>query len=264
MADRAAAPDDCGVKRGVLSAVAAVTLAATGVAADAARRAPTTFRLVFDGMHTPALLHEGPFTTSASFCSAGFRGGRSHRGGHRDRRAEVQVHRFCRRVHGSHQAGSCRARRERVVADRRGRRCTGEPPWKGNVDERPPQRDDGDPRTITYRSSWQGVVDFDVSPPATSVTKATARKLRKPKGAYQLTFALAFDEPAGNDVSYELTVIDPRTSLRTSKFGETSTGRASVGLRVRPTKRTRVLRVEIDASDPFGNTAHLTTTRRIR
>jgi hypothetical protein len=60
---------------------------------------------------------------------------------------------------------------------------------------------DGDPRTITYRSSWQGVVDFDVSPPATSVTKATARKLRKPKGAYQLTFALAFDEPAVNDVS---------------------------------------------------------------
>jgi hypothetical protein len=56
---------------GLLVAVAAGAMAAAGGAADGARKAPAAFRLVFDGKHTPALQHEGPFTTSASFCLAG-------------------------------------------------------------------------------------------------------------------------------------------------------------------------------------------------
>src|SRR5947208_2140298 len=51
--------------------MAAVALAAGG-AADGARKTPAAFRLGFDGKHTPALLHEGPFTTSASFCLSGY------------------------------------------------------------------------------------------------------------------------------------------------------------------------------------------------
>jgi hypothetical protein len=72
MAGTTEAADDWRVKRGVLTAVATVALATAGAAADGARKSPATFRLVFDGKHTPALLHEGPFSTSASFCLSGY------------------------------------------------------------------------------------------------------------------------------------------------------------------------------------------------
>jgi len=95
-------------------------------------------------------------------------------------------------------------------------------------------------------------------------TWTSARKLRRPKGAYRLRFGLSFSEAAGNVVSYELKVIDPRNRLEVSKFGETSTGTVSLSLRVRPTKRTRVLRIEVEATDPVGNAAQLARTLRIK
>ena len=250
--------------RGLLAALAAVSFAAAGVAADGARRAPTEFRLVFDGKHTPALMHEGPFTTSASFCATGYAADRTIEA---DTDTAVRAftcagttNSFTARItpvpaeHGGN--GSWRiASGTGTLADLRGKGTWSSVRLSGS---------DGDPASITYRSTWQGLVDFDTAPPAIRVTKSSARKLRRPAGAYQLTFALRFDEPAGSAVSYELTVVDPRNSLQTSKFGETTTGTAAVGLRVRPTKRTRILRVKVVATDPVGNTAELTTTRRIK
>jgi hypothetical protein len=65
-------------------------------------------------------------------------------------------------------------------------------------------------------------------------------------------------------VMHVLKIIDPRNRLEVSKFGETSTGTASLSLRVRPTKRTRVLRIEVEATDPVGNAAQLARTLRIK
>jgi len=264
MAERAHALDDWYVQRGVLATIAAATLATTGAAADGASRASVSFRLVFDGMHTAALMHEGPFTTSAAFCAAGHAA---------DLRIEADTETAVRRFSCSGSSDEFTARVKPVPAEHGGNGS-----WqivdgagaltnlrgKGTWTSVRLSGTDGDPRTITYRSTWQGVVDFDASAPAISVSKSSAKKLRRPKGAFQLSFALAFDEAAGNVVSYELTVIDPRTALRVTRFGDTSTGRATAALRVRPTKRTRILRVVVEATDPFGNTAQLATTRRIR
>jgi hypothetical protein len=80
-----------------------------------------------------------------------------------------------------------------------------------------------------------------------------------------LGLRLAFAEPAGNVVAYELQVVDPRDAARSvEKNGRTSTGTASVTVRLRPTKRTRHLRVEVRATDPVGNTAQRTKTIAIR
>jgi hypothetical protein len=47
------------------------TIVFVAVTAGASGAAPTDFRLVLDGKHNAALLHEGTFTTSASFCTSG-------------------------------------------------------------------------------------------------------------------------------------------------------------------------------------------------
>jgi len=252
------------VLRGALLALAVVAFAAAGVTAEGARKAPAEFRLVFDGRHTPALLHEGPFTTSASFCPSGYAADTTI-----EADTETAVRAFT--CAGTPQAFT--ARIKPVPAEHRGGGTwqivsgTGglaELRGKGTWQSVRLSGTDDDPASITYRSTWQGVVDFDSAPPAIAVAKSSAQKLRRPAGAFRLTFALTFAEPAGSAVSYELTVIDPRNSLQVSKFGETSTGTASVGLRVRPTKRTRILRVTVHATDPVGNAAQLATTRRIR
>jgi len=48
------------------------TVIATAAAGSGSASSAASFRLVFDGRHNDALLHEGPFTTSASFCPLGY------------------------------------------------------------------------------------------------------------------------------------------------------------------------------------------------
>src|SRR5689334_15297923 len=68
MASTAAAANHAGVHTGrMLTIAAAALLAAPGVGATP----PPSFHLVFDGRHNQALLHEGTFTTSSSWCSSG-------------------------------------------------------------------------------------------------------------------------------------------------------------------------------------------------
>ena len=241
-----------------------VTAIAFAAAANGAAQAPTTFRLVFDGSHTPALMHEGPFTTSASFCASGHAA---------DTTIEADTETAVRAFTCAGSSDVFTARIRPVPAEHGGGGSwqivagTGSlADFRGKGTWRSVRLagTDADPRTITYRSTWDGVVDFDVSPPTIAITKSSARKLRRPAGTYQLTFTLTFDEPAGNAVSYEMTVIDPRNSVQVFKFGQTSTGASTVALRVHPTKRTRVLRVRVTATDPVGNAAQLAATRRIR
>jgi hypothetical protein len=54
-----------------------------------------------------------------------------------------------------------------------------------------------DPATITFRSTWTGMVDFDVSPPTVAFSKATARKPKRPRGAYSLRLLLSLHDPKG-------------------------------------------------------------------
>ena len=252
------------MRRGMLVVLAAVAVAALGAAADGARNAPSTFRLVFDGRHTAALSHEGPFTTSASFCPSGYAA---------DDRIEAETDTAVRTFRCSGSADQFTARITPVPAEHGGSGS-----WlivsgagalatlrgRGTWTSVRLSGTDADPSSITYRSTWQGVTDFDVSPPTIAVSKATARKLRRPKGTFQLRFALSFAEAAGSAVAYELRVIDPRSRLETFRSGETETGTASLVLRVKPTKRTRIMQVRIAATDPVGNAAQLARTLRLR
>ena len=63
---------------------------------------------------------------------------------------------------------------------------------------------------LRFRSSWEGVAAFDVSPPASAVTSATALKLKRPKGAYAMRVVLSLTDNGGDLVSYLFQVVDPR------------------------------------------------------
>jgi hypothetical protein len=248
----------------VLAAVVTVETTSVGGAADLSRTSPAAFSLVFDGKHTPTLLHEGPFTASASFCLSGYA---------TDVSVESDVETAVRSFKCAGSADEFTARVKplpgehggsgswQIVAgsgsltDLRGKGTWSSVRLSGATD---------DPEAITFRSTWQGVTDFDASPPTIVISKSSARKLRRPKGAYLLRIVLSFTDAPGNTVLYELAVIDPRTSLQVVKSGETRTGIASVSLRVRPTRRTRVLRLKIEAGDPVGNASEFARVLRIR
>lgn len=244
----------------VILAVATLTAASAGH--GVVGTAPA-FHLVFDGRHNQNLLHEGPFTTAASFCPSGYATDVSV-----DELTLTALRRFSCDVGGTFTArvGSLRAEHggngtwqivggDGPLADLRGQGTFASVLVSGSLD---------DPASITFRNTWDGVADFDVAPPAITFSRATARKLETPKGAYQLRIAISLEDSAGGE-SYSLFALDPRKPFSPlgSKSGRTSTGKVSVVLRVRPAKRTRVLRLTIDASDPFGNRASLAKRLRL-
>jgi hypothetical protein len=95
-------------------------------------------------------------------------------------------------------------------------------------------------------------VDFDATPPTVSVSKATARKLKRPSRTYLVRVALALGDAGGSSVSYKVTLVDPHNLNEVAKAGNTSAGAASAAVRIRLTKRTRSLKIEVEASDPGG------------
>ena len=119
-----------------------------------------------------------------------------------------------------------------------------------------------DPATITFRSTWDGVADFDVTPPSIDVSNAVARRLKRPKGAYTLRLVLALDDA----VSYLVQVVDPRKpkSFLVYKPGTTTGGTVTRSIRLRPAKDARSMRVTVTASDAVGNEATATTAVRLR
>jgi hypothetical protein len=252
--------------RSATAAVAAVAaLAGAGTAAVGARTAASGFQLVFDGRHNADLLHEGTFTTSASFCPSGEAVDASV-----DGTTDTATRTF--RCRGS---GEFTARVTPLPAEHGGggswQIVGGSGPFanlrgKGTWTSVRLSGSSGDPATITFRSTWVGSVDFDVSPPTVAVTSAAVRKLKRPKGAYSLRLVVSLTDAEGNPVAYRLKVIDPRTPVDplVSKTGETSSGTVTYVTRVRPSKRTRTLQVKIDASDPVGNASTLARTLRLR
>jgi hypothetical protein len=232
--------------------------------ASGARTAASPFQLVFDGRHNADLLHEGTFTSSAPFCPSGRAVDVTIDSGtdSATRRFTCGSGDFTARVtplpaeHGG--GGSWQiVAGTGPLANLRGRGRWTSVRLGGTS---------ADPATITFRSTWEGVVDFDVSPPAVAVAKAVARKLRRPKGIYSLRLVLTLGDPEANPVTYRLKVIVPRKPVDplVSRAGETSASAVTFVLRVHPTGRTRALKVRLDATDPVGNASTAARALRLR
>jgi hypothetical protein len=243
--------------------VAALIFVTAGAAVTTA--APS-FRLVFDGKHNAALLHEGTFTTSASFCPSGSAA---------DVSVEATTDTALRRFACSGGGGDFSARIAPLPAEHGGMGTwqivdgtgpladlRGKGTWTSTrLSGRP-----DDPATITFRSSWEGVAAFDVSPPASAITSATARKLKRPKGAYAMRVVLSLTDNGGDLVSYLFQVVDPRKprSSLIYKLGQTSSGSAALTFRIKPAKGTRALRVDVVATDAVGNETPAKKLLRLR
>ena len=243
----------------MLAAAAALLALASSPGAGAA---VSSFHLVFDGRHNAALLHEGTFTASAPLCPSGSAADVSV-----DATTDTSLRRFACPDGGDFIAKITPLPAEHggngswqivggsgPLADLRGKGTFSSTRLAGRLD---------DPATIAFRSTWDGVVDFDVVPPTISVSSATARKLKRPKGSYSLRVVLAFAGDA--DVSYVLQIVDPRKpgNAFVYKVGQTASGSAASTSRIRP-KNTRTLQIKVSAADSVGNEATFEKALRLR
>ena len=220
-----------------------------------------SFELVFDGRHEPApespvgLWHVGRFTASGTFCTSG---NATTLGVTGTTPADAEATRLLTCDDGS---GSATALVVSIDSEHAGsgnwRIISGTGPYeklrgRGRFAS---VRTGGDPLdhgTITFRSTWAGAADLDDLAPIIAISKASAAKLRGPKGSYLLRVAFSAQDNPGNAVRFRVTVSGGKFTLA-SKSGETASGTASAVVRVRPAKPLRILRLEITASDPLGN-----------
>jgi hypothetical protein len=122
----------------------------------------------------------------------------------------------------------------------------GGPPLGGNHE---------DPFSVTYRSTYRGIVDFDVVGPTITVSNAKLTKLRRPAGAYSLRLALSMsDKERGSRISYTVWVEPGGGGLYIAqKKGSTAAGTVTMTIRFRPASGMRAVRLELGAEDPVGN-----------
>jgi len=270
MAETADAANHWGVRsrRLIVTAgtvVIAALMAAGATATGGSQAAPASFKLVFEGRHNAALLHEGTFTSSVVGCPSGSAADVSF-----DTDTESALRRFT--CAGS--TGEFTARVAPLPAEHGGlgswqivagngplANLRGKGTWTST---RLAGRPD-DPATIVFRSTWDGVADFDVTAPTVGVSSVGARKLRRPKGTYRLRVVLSLSDAEGGVVSYRLEVVDPRKPLNLLgwKKGET-TATSIAAVRVHPAKTTRTLQLKIVANDAVGNDATFTKTFRLK
>jgi hypothetical protein len=246
----------------ILVAVAVMLAAGAASGASGGTATPAGFGLVLDGRHRPDLTHEGTFTTSASFCPSGAAVDLT----------ETTLHTVLGEFACAGSTDSFTAQVSPTPAEHGG---TGS--WKivagkgalatlrgkGTWTSVRLSGSDADPASITFRSTWHGVTDFDVAAPTLGLSKVAARKLRRPKRTYLIRCSFSLQD-AGGTVAYAVKVVDPTNLNEATKRGATAAGSASVALRIRPTKRARKLRLTIDATDPVGNATRVARTLRIR
>ena len=248
--------------RGWWVAVVAGAAAAVAVGGDAHAGA-TAFQLVFNGSHTDALLHEGPFTSSSPLCGSG-------------QAADVAIDErtlSATRVFTCAEGGTFTAKVSPLpnehtgtgrwqilsgtgpLADLRGQGTFTGVLVGGSLD---------DPRNLVFRSTWAGVADLDAAPPQLAVVGVKVQKLATPPNARRLTLALVIKD--ANVVSYLLTVDDRRSppNVLASRSGRTAPRTLSITLRVRPKTRTRYLRIDLAADDAVGNASSLRKLVRLR
>jgi hypothetical protein len=260
-----------GQSRSAAVVVAIFVGAALAVIAVRASAAPAQFSLTFEGAHfaDPAMpggiRHDGRFTASAPFCSAG----RAY-----DVR-DVSTSEFLdvMRVHTCDDgSGSFTALMPTVRGEHGGRgtwqivegsgqyaNLRGRGTYRGTLVS-------GDPEifeTIVYRTTWNGVVDFDADPPAIQVAAST-RKLQRPASTYAVRIAVTARDPS-TPISYSTTVTAGRIPITplSDKTASTASG-ATITLRISPPRTTRAIRVEVTATDALGNTTSASRSVRLR
>ena len=255
-------PDHFHMQLARLVAIAAITLLA---AAGAEASAPPAFQLVFDGKHNAMLWHEGTFTTSSSWCSAGSAVDIAV-----DDRTLTAQRRF-----SCAGGGDFTAKLSPLSAEHGGsgswQIVAGTGPLanlrgKGSFTSVRLSGDPNDPQTITFHSTWDGVADFDAAPPAIAVTSAKARKLKRPRRTYTIRLVLSLTDSGSDLVTYSVQIVDPKHRANTLAFkaGQTATGTAKPTLRIKVPKQTHAVRLKIRASDAVGNESALSKAIRLK
>jgi hypothetical protein len=256
----------------VAVAVTAAPAAAPSASAHASEASAATapFLLTFEGTHVvdptlPAgLRHDGRFTASAPFCSAG----RAYDTRQIDDGQSLTVWRLhlCDDGSGTFTAFMPNLRSEHggsgtwQIVEGTGRYATlrGTGSYTGTLIS-------GDPElynTIVYRTQWQGAVDFDADPPAVEKFTATARKVRQQPRTYLLRVAVTVSD-AGAPVAYTVGVQAGRSVLG-FKQGSTASGQAAIALRIQPPRAARSARIVLTARDALGNEATASQSVRLR
>lgn len=237
------------ITHAILAAAAAFLVSALPAAATA-----TPVTLVLEGNHPSDLdRHQGAFTAPAPLCPSG------------DWLGNGRGQRVFTCADGS---GTFTARFDGEQEHRTG----GSAPWwittgtdryetlrgkgtAGNV------LHDSDP--ITFTNTWQGAVDFDAIGPSIAVLKASATRLNSAKPAYVLRVSFsAPDNVAGNAVNFDLSVLAADFNQIASRGGTVTDGNVSLTLKIRVPARTKSVKVQIEATDPVGNTR--TIVRKVK
>lgn len=216
-----------------------------------ASAAPRTTELVFDGHHGAPLgdsyRHEGTFTATAPFCSSGAMADIAHFGENADRLVTCDdgsgtITMRVTNLPGEHFTNGTGD--WRITAGTGGYvTLRGHGTWTtvpvGGPDAR-------------FISTLRGIADLDDQAPTITVTRATAAKLPRPKGAYRIRLVVAArDNVEGNAVSYRVAL---SAGARTwTRAGRTTSGSIKLSLQVRPPHGARRIRLKITASDPLDN-----------
>lgn len=242
-------------------AIAAATFLIAGAAGAAG---PPSLHLVFDGKHDAQLHHEGTFTTSFSWCPSGTA-------------ADVSVNSdtdTATRLFSCAGGGDFTATIAPLPAEHGGsgswQIVDGSGPLadlrgKGTFTSTRLSGDSSDPETITFRSTWDGVADFDADGPSVVVKSVSRHKLKRPPGAYSLRVGLSLSDAGGGAVSYTLEVLNPkkRTVTYAYKTGQ-ATGIVTRKFRIKVPRTRRVVELKIGASDPVGNVSAASKKIRLR
>lgn len=245
-----------------------LAVAVATVAATAHGSGPTTFALTFDGRHAPAMFaspngleHEGAFSTNEPRCASGTA-------------ADIAI-----------AAATATARRRFTCSGGETFDALitplpfehgGKGTWRiiGGTGELATLRglgtwtsvrtggSDENPLTITFTSTWTGVVAADAAAPAVSVAGTTAHRLSASRARLTARLEIADQTPP---LKFSVTVVDPRRPdvppLRWT--GTTSATVVSTSRGIRIVRATRSLRLTGSVSDAVGNTQALSARVRL-
>lgn len=246
-----------------LASALLLTPVARPVPAD---RAPTPFMLIFDGAHEPGVgqvnpRRKGEFSAAAPICSTGAA----------IDEAFVYPNGVLREHTCNDGSGSFTARLDPTVAERGGSgrwkivggtgrysELRGRGTFTGEFLGGSPSHEE----TITFRTTWEGVVGFDDTAPTIRALRSSLTKLRSP-GSYVLrvSFRVADDVP-GNAVEYS---IIPRSGSYALPFseGHARSRTVAVALQVDPRRPDLPVLVEISVTDPLGNNRRVLRSVRL-
>jgi hypothetical protein len=256
-----------------LAAGAVVLLGVSALVTGIGRASPSAFKLVMEnGFHsstgppdkfTLGFRHEGPFTASAPFCSAGYAVDLAFVPPMElrqftciDGSGSITARKFVVRANAqfTHEEGAW------AIVEGTGRYSTLRGKGTSVLDTI-----SGDPAnhiTTRYNETWVGVIDFDVTRPDVRISQASGKRLQRPRGSYSIRVAFsARDGSDGNAVSYAITVSG--SGVFVHRKGTTTSGSVSMAFRVRPRKLARTLRLVLVASDPAGNETRIARQLRL-